>query len=150
MDISDWIVPRTLNDDEDQMSDNVERGRERTEMKYVEAIDSDDYDILGDRRHSSASPAHHRRIPLEYSRAVIEMEGDGGGGSGPFGLDVPRRVPGVPARYLAPRGMWDDPAAYDRAAAGLAAKFHRNFQRFEDYPDQALVAAVRAGGAQEE
>jgi len=40
-----------------------------------------------------------------------------------FGVAVPTECPGVPAKVLDPRAAWVDKAAYDRAAADLAARF---------------------------
>jgi phosphoenolpyruvate carboxykinase (ATP) len=36
----------------------------------------------------------------------------------------------VPPEVLDARGMWPDKSAYDRAAADLAARFRRNFEKF--------------------
>ena len=52
-------------------------------------------------------------------------------------LDIPTHVTGVDAAVLNPRDAWDDPAAYDLAAASLIDKFAANFKRFE--VDQAIV-----------
>jgi phosphoenolpyruvate carboxykinase (ATP) len=49
-----------------------------------------------------------------------------------FGVEVPTEVPGVPSEILVPRNTWEDPAAYDAAAAKLATMFHANFEAFAD------------------
>jgi phosphoenolpyruvate carboxykinase (ATP) len=59
-----------------------------------------------------------------------------------FGLSVPTSVPGVPSEVLKPRGTWADGAAYDTAAAKLAAMFKENFTKFSDQ----VSAEVRAAG----
>jgi len=58
-----------------------------------------------------------------------------------FGLHIPEAVPGTPAEVLRPRATWADGAAYDRAAADLAARFHANFAKFDD-----VAPDVRAAG----
>ena len=43
---------------------------------------------------------------------------------------------------MTPRDTWDDPHAYDEAAAKLADMFHQNFAKFVPYVD---VEVLRAG-----
>ena len=86
------------------------------------------------------------RMKLPYTRAMVnaaiegqldnvEFEIDPA-----FGLTVPRTVPGVPAEFLHPRAAWKDSAAYDKAAADLAARFAKNFEKFD------VPANVKAAG----
>src|SRR5450432_243146 len=86
------------------------------------------------------------RMKLPYTRAMVnaaiegtldkvEFETDPA-----FGLTVPKTVPGVPAEFLHPRNAWSDKAAYDNAAADLAARFAKNFEKFD------VPANVRAAG----
>ncbi|HLX34885.1 MAG TPA: phosphoenolpyruvate carboxykinase (ATP) [Candidatus Limnocylindrales bacterium] len=58
-----------------------------------------------------------------------------------FGVDVPTEVPGVPAKVLIPRETWADKAAYDAAAAKLAAMFHANFATYADGVSEAVRKA---------
>ena len=58
-----------------------------------------------------------------------------------FGVAVPKACPGVPAEKLDARGMWEDPAAYDAAAADLAGRFQKNFEQFNSVP-----AEIRGAG----
>jgi phosphoenolpyruvate carboxykinase (ATP) len=48
-----------------------------------------------------------------------------------FGLDVPRRVAGVPDQLLDPRSTWKDAEAYDAQAKRLLALFQKNFEQFD-------------------
>jgi phosphoenolpyruvate carboxykinase (ATP) len=86
------------------------------------------------------------RMKLPYTRAMVraaiegklnnvEFELDPG-----FGLTVPTSVPGVPPEFLRARDAWKDKAAYDKAAADLAARFAKNFEKFD------APANVRAAG----
>jgi phosphoenolpyruvate carboxykinase (ATP) len=86
------------------------------------------------------------RMKLPYTRAMVraaiegelnnaEFELDPG-----FGLTVPKAVPGVPSEFLRARDAWKDKAAYDKAAAELAARFAKNLEKFD------VPANVRAAG----
>ncbi|MCU1256061.1 MAG: pckA [Candidatus Angelobacter sp.] len=86
------------------------------------------------------------RMKLPYTRAMVnaaiegaldtvEFEQDPA-----FGLTIPKFVPGVPAEFLRARDAWKDKAAYDKTAADLAARFAKNFERFD------VPANVRAAG----
>src|SRR3954451_5727799 len=86
------------------------------------------------------------RMKLPYTRAMVnaaiegklndvEFETDPA-----FGLTVPKSVPGVPSEFLHARDAWKDTAAYDKAAADLAARFAKNFEKFD------VPANIRAAG----
>ena len=81
------------------------------------------------------------RISIAHTRAIVRAIVEGKLDDMPtlteaaFGLHIPTRVPGVPTEILAARGLWSDPAQYDRQAARLTAMFgerHSNF--FRDTP----------------
>ena len=86
------------------------------------------------------------RMKLQFTRAMVSAAI---GGSllkaefqvePSFGFTVPKSCPGVPAEFLDARAAWKDKAAYDKAAADLAARFAKNFERFD------APANVRAAG----
>ena len=58
-----------------------------------------------------------------------------------FNVDVPVSCPGVPDEVLDARATWDDPQAYDEKARELALMFVKNFERFADDVDPAVIAA---------
>ena len=86
------------------------------------------------------------RMSIGHTRAMLRAALDGDlNGVGywqepNFGLLVPNDCPDVPTEALNPRGAWKDTAAYDQTAAGLAADFEENFQKFES----AVAAPVKA------
>jgi phosphoenolpyruvate carboxykinase (ATP) len=51
-------------------------------------------------------------------------------------------VPGIDSSVLDPRSTWADTAAYDRQAKKLVGMFVRNFEKFEDHVDQAVLGAA--------
>jgi phosphoenolpyruvate carboxykinase (ATP) len=61
-----------------------------------------------------------------------------------FRLRVPHACPGVPPELLEPRGLWPDPAAYDRAAHDLARRFNQNFEKFTHVSREIAEAAPAA------
>ena len=101
-------------------------------------------------------PAHHKRIPIKYSRTIIDaihsgtlqknMESRGSLRVGCFGLEVPDGVKGVPDCYFNPKEMWGNPVHYDKAEKKLGEGFKENFKRFGDYYNQELVETIRSGG----
>ncbi|MCS7269910.1 MAG: phosphoenolpyruvate carboxykinase (ATP) [Gemmataceae bacterium] len=77
-----------------------------------------------------------QRIPLTWTRKMLAaaLQGDLDAVTYEtephFGLAVPRECPGVPSWLFRPRDTWSDPAAYDKAAASLAARFVAEERRF--------------------
>ena len=59
-----------------------------------------------------------------------------------FNVDVPTSCPNVPSELLAPRNTWQDKAAYDKAAKDLAARFRKNFEKY-DMPQSVIDAGPR-------
>ena len=87
------------------------------------------------------------RIKLAHTRAMLHALLSGSLEDVPmtphpvFRVLVPRACPGVPPELLDARGMWKDPAAYDRAARDLGARFNRNFEKFTLVSDDIREAA---------
>ncbi len=87
-----------------------------------------------------------RRMSLPHTRALLDAALSGALRDVPyvrhpvFGLLVPRCAPEVPAEVLDARGQWSDPGAYDRAAADLAGRFRRNFEKFTKVGEEVRKA----------
>ncbi len=92
-----------------------------------------------------------KRISIKHTRALLNAALSGALDHGEFrrdpsfGLMVPVAVEGVPSDILDPRQSWADPAAYDRTAADLVARFEANFASFADLVDDNVRnAAIRS------
>jgi phosphoenolpyruvate carboxykinase (ATP) len=92
------------------------------------------------------------RMSLAHTRAMVsaalagELDNVPTEADSVFGLAVPTAVPGVPSEVLHPRDTWDDPAAYDAAAAKLAGMFSDNFGKYaERVPESVRAAGPRTG-----
>ena len=87
------------------------------------------------------------RMRIAHTRAMINAALSGGLDDVPyvadarFGVEVPRRCPGVPDAVLNPRETWAHGADYDAQAGRLAAMFTENFKRFEAQAEPAIRAA---------
>jgi phosphoenolpyruvate carboxykinase (ATP) len=77
------------------------------------------------------------RMKLAYTRSMVRAAIEGQLANAElavepaFGFTIPKSCPGVPPEFLDARAAWKDQAAYDQAAADLAARFARNFQKFQ-------------------
>ena len=86
------------------------------------------------------------RFSLKWTRTFVDRILDGSLSSVEtrvhpvFGLHMPIEVSGVPSEVLDPRNTWADRAAYDVAAAKLAASFRQNDAKYE------ISDAVRQAG----
>lgn len=87
------------------------------------------------------------RMDLPLTRAMVDAALDGRLNDVPFephpvfGVLVPQSCPGVPQEMLDARGLWEDKAAYDRAAKQLSAQFRKNFEKFGKVEEEILGAA---------
>jgi phosphoenolpyruvate carboxykinase (ATP) len=92
-----------------------------------------------------------RRMAIDHTRALLRAALDGALQEAAFhpepffGLRIPQHVRGIPDEVLDPRRAWADGAAYDTAAAALAARFEANFATFADLVgDDVRRAAIHA------
>jgi phosphoenolpyruvate carboxykinase (ATP) len=89
-----------------------------------------------------------KRMPIKATRALLSAALDGSLDVAEFrtdpwfGFSVPVAVPGIDSSVLDPRSTWADTAAYDRQAKKLVGMFVRNFEKFEDHVDQAVLGAA--------
>jgi phosphoenolpyruvate carboxykinase (ATP) len=87
------------------------------------------------------------RMKLSHTRTIVDAIHAGKLKDAPterepfFGLHVVTECPGVPDSMLIPRRTWDDPSAYDAAAARLAEGFHNNFKTYAGGVSEAVRAA---------
>jgi phosphoenolpyruvate carboxykinase (ATP) len=92
-----------------------------------------------------------KRMSLPLTRALVTAALDGSLDNAEYRIDpffkveVPIACPNVDSKALDPRATWTDPMAYDRAAKDLAARFRKNFQKFNKAAailnsDEVLVA----------
>lgn len=88
-----------------------------------------------------------KRIPLRYTRAIIDAIHDGQLAKQSFekmpifGMEVPLECPGVPSELLKPRSSWKDKDVYDATAKDLAKRFQKNFDQFRDQCSDSIVNA---------
>jgi phosphoenolpyruvate carboxykinase (ATP) len=89
-----------------------------------------------------------KRMSLSITRAIIkaihngEIEKCDFEKVQPFGLWIPKAMPGIETSILNPRNTWEDKAEYDRKAMELAQSFVKNFENFTDNEEgKRLVAA---------
>ena len=79
-----------------------------------------------------------KRIKLSYTRAMIsaalkgELDTIAFETQPVFGLQIPKKCPGVPDEILFPRDTWKDGNAYDKQLNKLANMFVKNFQQYID------------------
>lgn len=87
------------------------------------------------------------RIKLRYTRAMITAALTGALDNVSykehevFGLNMPLTCPEVPDSMLDPKSTWNDKAAYDAKAQGLADKFIANFKKFEELSSDEIKAS---------
>ncbi|MBQ9548324.1 MAG: phosphoenolpyruvate carboxykinase (ATP), partial [Bacteroidales bacterium] len=89
-----------------------------------------------------------KRISIRDTRGIIDAILDGSIDKAPtkkipyFNFSVPTELKGVDTHILDPRDTYADPAQWDAKARDLAARFIKNFKKYEgNAAGKALVAA---------
>ncbi len=88
------------------------------------------------------------RMKLSYTRAMItaalngELDNASFSRHDVFGMEIPDNCPGVPAELLHPRNTWKDKEAYDKQANMLASLFVKNFEKYREGVEAAILAAA--------
>ncbi|MBQ9387297.1 MAG: phosphoenolpyruvate carboxykinase (ATP) [Lachnospiraceae bacterium] len=89
-----------------------------------------------------------KRISIKDTRGIIDAILEGAILSAPtkkipiFNFEVPTELPGVDPAILDPRDTYADPSVWDEKAQDLAARFIKNFVKYEyNEAGKALVAA---------
>jgi phosphoenolpyruvate carboxykinase (ATP) len=87
------------------------------------------------------------RMKIAYTRAMITAILDGKLKDVPmdkepfFGLQIPKKCPGVPDEILNTRNTWSNKADYDAQAKKLAGMFAENFKQYADEATPDILAA---------
>jgi len=90
-----------------------------------------------------------RRISLLHTRAIVsaalngDLEEKSFKHDNIFNLDIPVSCPGLPPKVLDPRDTWSDKQKYDISARRLASLFVKNFEKFENVPEEIRNAGPR-------
>jgi phosphoenolpyruvate carboxykinase (ATP) len=90
-----------------------------------------------------------QRMHLPYTRAMVNAALDGSLHGVPvephpvFRVLVPKACPEVPAEILDAAGQWTDRGAYQVAAAELAGRFRKNFEKFGEVAPEIAAAAPK-------
>ena len=89
-----------------------------------------------------------KRISIKDTRGIIDAILDGAILNAPtkkipfFNFEVPTELPGVDPAILDPRDTYADAAQWEEKAKDLAARFQKNFVKYESNADgKALVSA---------
>ena len=89
-----------------------------------------------------------KRISIKDTRGIITAIQNGDVDKAPtkkipyFGFEVPTALPGVDPAILDPRDTYKDASEWDAKAKDLAARFQKNFKKYEgNDAGKALVAA---------
>ena len=95
-----------------------------------------------------------KRITIKDTRGIIDAILNGDIKNAPtktipyFGFEVPTELPGVDTAILDPRDTYANPAQWDEKAKNLAARFIKNFKKYES--NEAGKALVAAGPSDKE
>jgi phosphoenolpyruvate carboxykinase (ATP) len=88
------------------------------------------------------------RISLKYTRAMISAALNGELNNVEyskdpiFGLNFPKECKGVPTEILEAKNTWSDEKEYDKIANKLARVFINNFNQFEEFANEEILASA--------
>ena len=94
-----------------------------------------------------------KRMSLKYTRAMLtaaltgELEKSKFERDPIFNVLVPTTCPNVPDEVLSPRKMWEKEAGaaeYEKTANDLAARFEKNFAKYDHMPKNIVDAGPKA------
>ncbi|RXT05718.1 phosphoenolpyruvate carboxykinase (ATP) [Ammoniphilus sp. CFH 90114] len=91
-----------------------------------------------------------KRMNLKYTRAMVTAAVNGQLNDVDyvvdpiFGLSVPQSVEGVPSEVLLPRNTWENKESYDKKAKELAARFVKNFTKFQGVAQEIVEAGPKS------
>ncbi|MDR0839942.1 MAG: phosphoenolpyruvate carboxykinase (ATP) [Christensenellaceae bacterium] len=89
------------------------------------------------------------RMKLKYTRAMVTAALTGDLEKGEYVQDsifnvlVPKACPNVPDEFLNQRALWKDTAEYEAVARDLAARFQKNFQKYNNMPAHIVNAGPK-------
>ena len=89
-----------------------------------------------------------RRIPLKYSRAIIDAIHSGELAKAEyenhaiFNLAVPKTCSNVPNEILHPERAWTDKSAYHKEITNLAQLFQQNFEIYQEKATKEMIAGA--------
>lgn len=92
-----------------------------------------------------------QRIPMKYSRAIIDAINNGELEKAEmvdfpvFNVKIPKTVTGVPTEVLNPYNSWKDKAGYKSSIEELAGKFNKNFEKYAGMVTKEVLAAAPKG-----
>ncbi|GDY02060.1 phosphoenolpyruvate carboxykinase [ATP] 2 [Planctomycetota bacterium] len=89
-----------------------------------------------------------KRMSLRYTRAILDAIHDGSLAKAKtttektFGFELPASCMNVPSELLDPKNTWADKTAFDAKLKDLAARFVKNFQKYQDQASDKIRAAA--------
>ncbi|MEG1559632.1 MAG: phosphoenolpyruvate carboxykinase (ATP) [Clostridia bacterium] len=90
-----------------------------------------------------------KRMSIKYTRAMVTAALNGDLEKFEFTLDpifnvyIPSKCPNVPDEVLNPKSTWADKEAYDKQAKDLAARFIKNFSKYDKMPENIVNAGPK-------
>ncbi|HNX75718.1 MAG TPA: phosphoenolpyruvate carboxykinase (ATP) [Candidatus Rifleibacterium sp.] len=88
------------------------------------------------------------RMKIKYTRALLKAALDGNLKNvkfvkdAIFNVEIPAECQGVPQEILTPKNTWKSQTEYEKTACDLAARFNKNFQKYES---QSTPEVIKAG-----